>query len=458
MSKQQLFWLQDPSVLFHSPLTIVPREDMPLATRMNALSRMAIYTSIGIMLVDVTLGVVTLITSLVGISAAFYAQAKEESVEGFQEGDCFTVDSLFEKPTTDTTAGDDRCGRRVVVAERFCDDYRPFRFDDSHHSTNQSLAGSANPRTYVPPIIPARSHEILFWRDNDLVVRSDINDSTNFDVHKSGYLPDTRFTPISSALSPNPPPVQPSTRMDRILTQTISPNNVFQRTRVDEPINSMIGINRQKQFDPMYVAEARGGYVDYVTLDGEAPLSSGRHDDDDVAYDDDYNRPCTGHRHDGLLGGTRGSYDKDTDDNYDTTTTTLNDILRRKPKTIDVLRRPTEWNVFDPRFSGYADNDRHYIDEMTGQPRFDYSDIDAVKMPNYITRNNIDFIPSAPRYGSEGGCSEEEEGEGRRDYRDVANDAFLQATLRQRTELQERLLRKRNAEMWQLRVAPIRRN
>jgi len=52
----------------------------------------------------------------------------------------------------------------------------------------------------------------------------------------------------------------------------------------------------------------------------------------------------------------------------------------------------TPYNVYDPRSNGYGDSRRGYIHKMTGQPRFAYDDVDAIRMPNYITRNNIDFM------------------------------------------------------------------
>lgn len=109
----------------------------------------------------------------------------------------------------------------------------------------------------------------------------------------------------------------------------------------------------------------------------------------------------------------------------------------------------SESTVYDPRFTGYGSNDRAYEDPTTGQTRFFYDDIDAVRMPNFIARSNVDVFPWAVQYGSDAGVCY---GDG---YKQLANDTFLDSTLKFRTELQQRLMRKRNAEMWQQRVAPI---
>jgi hypothetical protein len=69
-------------------------------------------------------------------------------------------------------------------------------------------------------------------------------------------------------------------------------------------------------------------------------------------------------------------------------------------------------------------------------------------MPNFITRNNVDVFPWAPTYGPDVEKDSDE-------YRQLANNAFTDSTILFRTELQERLMRKRNAEMWQRRAFPI---
>jgi hypothetical protein len=75
-------------------------------------------------------------------------------------------------------------------------------------------------------------------------------------------------------------------------------------------------------------------------------------------------------------------------------------------------------------------------------------------MPNYVVRSDIDHQPFADQYGP----IPEGDSKGNQ-YNSVikalANDAFLQGSIQFRTELQERLMRKRNSEMWQLRKAPV---
>ena len=124
-------------------------------------------------------------------------------------------------------------------------------------------------------------------------------------------------------------------------------------------------------------------------------------------------------------------------------------------KKIPTLPTVTESNVYDPRFTGYGTSYRAYTEDVTGQTRFYYDDINSIRMPNYITRNNIDHTSFGDSYGplyDGNACGNTDTSE----IRALANDEFLRATLQFRTELQERLMRKRNSEMWQLRKAPIR--
>lgn len=107
-------------------------------------------------------------------------------------------------------------------------------------------------------------------------------------------------------------------------------------------------------------------------------------------------------------------------------------------------------NIYDPRYTGYADNDRQYIDAMTGQPRFMYDDIDAVKRPSYVVRSAVDHLGEFDQTGAM------KHGAINYDYRSVANREFAESALDLRSDIQSRLAQMRYARMQQLRDAPLR--
>jgi len=116
-----------------------------------------------------------------------------------------------------------------------------------------------------------------------------------------------------------------------------------------------------------------------------------------------------------------------------------------------------EGDIYDPRFTGYGTSYRSYNDDALGQTRFYYDDINAVRMPNYISRSNIDTQPFADSYGPI--PKGFEKGNPYTDkIHSLAENAFLEGAIQHRTELSERLMRKVNSEQWQRRAAPINRN
>ena len=112
---------------------------------------------------------------------------------------------------------------------------------------------------------------------------------------------------------------------------------------------------------------------------------------------------------------------------------------------------PTYDEVYDPRSFGYGSQKRAYLDTKTGQPRYMYKDIDAVRRGNYFVRSNVDHLPFAQQSGL------------MRDnintsiYGDV-DKSYIDQNSQFRLNLQESLMSKRNAELWQLRKYPIRRD
>jgi hypothetical protein len=180
-----------------------------------------------------------------------------------------------------------------------------------------------------------------------------------------------------------------------LFTQTIQPD-IYTVNEIIEPINSNIGISFTQQFEPTTCSRKDGKGLTYVQHDPRV----------------------------------------------------------FEPELVETLPMDvTMTDVYDPRFSGYGTSYRSYNDPLLGNTKFYYDDIDSIRMPNYITRSNIDFAKYADHYGPLKNFNRNGN-ENTNRIKALAQDTFLRCSLQQRTELQERLMRKRNSEMWQLRKYP----
>ena len=376
----------------------------------------------------------------------------------------------------------------------FCDDFKPLdglkgTFNNTNYtSVNQKLAGKPNPRTLIPPIITPPAYDLGYWGANNLVSFPQINEESNIDVFRSGYqvstccpgtYNDRYLVPTGKSCSgggcgnnreikqenydqgydqgynqghdqennqennqeeyqypylkteqeisirPNLPgqvntncgynPSQlyraglptnlavgncakdPALKQynENLFTQTIQPG-IYSYNQVNEPIGSNIGISFQQQFEPTTCQ------MDPVT--GETLYTE--HDP------------------------------------------RIMEPIEESP----YIEGINESNVYDPRFTGYGTSYRAYTDDNLGQTKFYYDDVDAIRMPNYVVRSEIDNQPFADQYGP---AIDANGNPYHRDIRALANDAFTRSAVGFRTDLQERLTRKIRAEAWQQRVAPI---
>lgn len=333
------------------------------------------------------------------------------------------------------------------------------KVDNFYQSINQKLVGGPQPRTFIKPIITTPCYS-MSQRKNSLVVPNRLNYKTNDDLYASGYIPEecggtevtygweqgafnvgdvqgdyiepgdadvredynrpekmynNRVIPkyagsIDMQLGYNPQQLYRSgypanlpqgnckqnptfaEYNDRLFTQTVQPG-IYYKNEVIEPIVDNIGISYDQQFLPKVYEKVESG----VRRTDRDPLSN--------------------------------------------------------PPPEEIIEEPNEpdiYNTYDPRFTGYGTSYRNYVDDVTGQPRFPYDDVNSIRMPNYITRNKLDTHDFGEVYGPMGSS-----GIGLNQIRDLANNAYTEDVMTHRTELMERLLRKRNSEMWQLREAPI---
>ena len=500
------FWLEDINELFCST-NIIPLDGMSLESQMNSLTRFILIVFIILYLLEFKNSILLLLICLFLIICLFYIQKKQ--MEAFRT----------ENYTPKNTAAEYSKQHRAVINNnvsynisdnstrkntnptllferpdnyRFCNDDVALGSGPDYVSTNQKLVGKPNPKTNVAPVVIAPPADLSYWKSSNLTVHSHINDQTQHDAYRSGYqvstccgnLEDTYYVPVDEPKIPrfNKPPfpihhqenfnnverfqgnqnrnqrnnqnpkgmnsqqgdligipydIYPAMpgqvnvacgyNPDQLLysnlpsnlpagnceqnpafsqynknlfTQTIQPG-IYTTNEIIEPINSNIGISFQQQFEPVACSFDNAGNVMYTELDPR-----------------------------------------------------LVQPQQEEPN-FDVINATNISNIYDPRFSGYGTSYRAYTDENLGQTKFFYDDIDSIRMPNYITRSNIDFQPFADSYGP----LQEGNQDGNKYHEDIrafANDSFLRSTIQQRTELQQRLLRKQNAQGWMKRVAPIR--
>ena len=113
-------------------------------------------------------------------------------------------------------------------------------------------------------------------------------------------------------------------------------------------------------------------------------------------------------------------------------------------------------DIYDPRFNGYGDEYRSYGDVNLGQVQYYYSDLDAYRYPNFGIRSKVDYIDYIDPMGRV--LPEYDRQVGLNDIKQTVHDQYTADALYFREGLQERLMKKRNRELWQLRAAPIRKD
>jgi hypothetical protein len=275
-------------------------------------------------------------------------------------------------------------------------------YNNNARRSNKDFSGPANPKTFITPVIAPQITDLDHWGVNNLINHSHINTQGQWDTHLSGYntsncdsiLPKKEeIGTIIEDFQMSDPYNNIQEYNKNLSTQTIQPG-VYTMSEVIEPINSLIGISSVHKFQP---------------------LSS----DIDQPNNNNY-----------------------LEHNNDT------QILSEPDCHVSGI---TESDVYDPRFSSYGTSYRGYTHKKTGQPRFYYDDINSVRMPNYVTRSNIDHLKYANTYGPINN-----DNQNMNDIRDQVQDSFLSASLDHRNDIMERLMRKRNSEMVQIRKYPKR--
>lgn len=398
VSKNKI-WFKNPQILF-SDFKIIPTSNMNIEEQLNSITRLILIIFIIILIFNLQKGLIFLFVALLFVLIIYYLQKK--NLERFiKEYYMDTNYSNCYKPQIINTPQ-----KTPIIKPTFCNDAVKLEVNSQNYqSINQKLVGKPNPKTLINPIIPEPLANLEYWKTNNLVNFSGINTRTQFDTYNSGYQVSSNCKKreqkcnqetIIEDFEPNTNTCQNDCGyLDKndnpnIYVQTIQPD-VYSLNEVIQPINSNIGITYTPQIGPTTrnISENKKS----ILFEEHKP---------------DY---------------------KHKEEKYENNTITQND-------------------VYDPRFTGYGTSYRSYTDENLGNTKYYYDDINAIRMPNYITRNKLDIFDFAPKYGPQQHIDTST-------IRDLANQKFTDSTIEQRTMLQESLMRKRNSEMWQQKLYPM---
>lgn len=292
----------------------------------------------------------------------------------------------------------------VLNSNRFVNDQLPINpNDETGMTSNQGLAGQANPKTRINPIIVARPYEFEYWKDTPVSSISIMNSRKKQYPTLAGYSKDSED--IDGLYEMIPRREANELYPSNPLAQTIQPGVYAYPTDYD-PINDNIGITTTPQFESRSEVQQSGNTLynpeSYSIQEDYEPIG-----DNPIIFTDPY---------------------------------------------IKVNENPSLYDVYDPRFTGYGANNRNYLDPMTKQTRYYYDDINAVKFPNYIVRSKIDSCLT--KFGDTYGPMRRDQ-INLNDMRHFVEKQHLENDIGRRNDLMESLLRKRDSEMWQTREAPI---
>ena len=395
-------WFQGLSNLFCSK-DLLPLSSMTLEQQINAITRSVIIIFVIIMLFDVKCAIVFFVVSVIFIIILYYLQrrvmtTKEEDFENIPDPEDNSKNPKYQvppRPKVNYYYDYENQPKKPV----FCDDKVEQQFNTM--SINQKLAGKANPKTMIAPVVIAPSHDEN-WRATNFSIQNNNNNNEQVqDWFQSGYVsmndiysPDSEIKEGYNNKSHKPRKNQNMSFHQRNLNvQTIQPGVYYEPDEL-EPVSSNIGITETRKQKFPYKKSDNG----------------------DVYYNE------------------------------------YNNNARFNPPFVKQTVGPED--IYDPRFTGYGTSYRSYYDEFVGQPRFYYDDVDAMRMPNYVVRSKVDHLGFSDQYGP----MDDNYGVNNDEMREMVNQSFLDNSLSFRNDLQERLMRKRNAEMAYLRQFPKRTN
>jgi len=433
-------WLENfPELLCN--LNVIPLQGMSLESQMNALTRLVIGVFLILLCLDFKHSILFLLLSLLFIIILYYIQ--RHNMEQFR----------IEKYTPRNTRGSTQktniyCGEDELLSNQ------------RHSRLHRNLTGKANPKTLIAPHLAPRTTDLDYWRASNLTTHSSINDSRHVDTHASGYESSN-----NCAGSIEEPYKNPQDRMQVKMTEKQNTldkmehysglyhgNGVILENQSGQ-VNTAHGYNPEQLFtsglpsnylasncekDEAFKQHHTNLFTQTVTpgVYSTHEIIEPFNDNIGISHTQQLN-PTTVHHANGSV------YFKEHDPR-----------IFKAPEQEEQEEQITRNDIYDPRFTGYGTSYRSYYDKNSGTTKFYYDDIDAITMPNYITRSKIDFAKYADSYGPKK-ANEEMGNRNNHLIRQMANKSFLDSTILHRTEIMERQTRKNRKRAWQQRMMPI---
>jgi hypothetical protein len=283
-------------------------------------------------------------------------------------------------------------------SNRFYMDFKPTGENNSFVSINQALAGPPNSKIYDPvPLVPPIAAND-YWGEKHVVPTS-INTTAPFDLYSSGYIP-----------------MRKNSTIERYTQNVETPySNVSKPTWKDQPPKMGIpswkpGVTEGDIIEWSYNPEQLSYNIPSNVPSGKCNMTSEMKDYNDSIYTDII-QPNLYQRNE-IVESTQSNmgisfqqqrppYSRATDSSGNTIYTALDPRqVSYEPNPPYNENKQVNANTYDPRSYGYGTSYRSYVHPITGQVRFMYDDIDAVRKPNYIGRSNIDHHTWAQGYGT----------------------------------------------------------
>lgn len=306
-----------------------------------------------------------------------------------------------------------------------------YPIDFKSPTLNQSLAGTQSlQKNKERPVIAPRSLDIEAWRKDNSYNHSQVNSESAHDMIQSGYIssiPDTAC--VRNPVIENYEYMKIKKYTDPVETYNNVQGYYLENKNLNLPLNYK---------NTMYDTDATVNKNIYTQLLQPKIYT----------HSDTIEPPISNL---GISYATPNSIKEDVFQSNGELIHEIHDPSLYKEFVKPELPTVNESSVYDPRFTGYGTSYRGYTDNLNGQPKFFYDDVNSVRMPNFIIRSNIDFMKSADSYGSATSLYDPKMS------RQSVNDSFTDNALQFRNEMSERLLRKRNNELWATRKYPLGR-